>query len=859
MTAPQFTGRSRKRKTSRAVRIGDRVANFCITFGGIGTVIAVLGVFVFLLSVVLPLVKDADIEEKSTTKSAPPKGTLVAFGIDETRAALWQLDDAGNVRLIEAATGKVVDERAIVAGGVPSAVSINRATESAAYAGADGTIAFGKIGFAADFVPRASLPEDVAKLPERGIAVVGKNLIERLPENQWKSIGIAAEFGAPQKIANARITSIDHVDRSDGHAVVALTETGVVVIASTEEKKNLLTKKVTTTVTKGEVTLPARSGEAPFRVMLGGRGDAAYVLWRDGHLVRIDARDLDKTEIVEELDVCRAAGARITAVEWLNGRQTLVVGDSSGRLSGWFTTKPATAKTADGIVFVCAHTLIESGSAPTALSASTRSRLLFAGFADGAIKVYQVTSADLIGETSAQKKRIDAVAVAPKDDGIIALSAGETISWDFAPMHPEATIHSLFQKVWYEGAPEPAHVWQSSSGTDDTEPKFGLMPLIFGTFKATLYSLLFGVPIALLAAVFTSEFLHPKLRAKVKPTIELMASLPSVVLGFMAGLIIAPWIESRIASVLAGIIGMPLVFLGGAYLWQLLPGRIIRRLDSWRLIFLLPLVLLGIAFSHAVGPLFEKLLFAGDVKSWLQGRVGAATGGWFVLLLPFCATAAVFLGSRFFYPVYRAKTAGWTRGRYSTAELLIFAVGTVAILLLTYAVAAMVSALGFDPRGEVFDTYDSRNALVVGLVMGFAIIPIIYTIAEDALSSVPEHLRAASLGAGATRWQTAVRIVIPTAMSGIFSAIMVGLGRAVGETMIVLMAAGNTPVMSWNVFNGFRTLSANIATELPEAVRNSTHYRTLFLAALVLLFLTFILNTAAELVRRRFRKRAMQL
>jgi phosphate transport system permease protein len=143
--------------------------------------------------------------------------------------------------------------------------------------------------------------------------------------------------------------------------------------------------------------------------------------------------------------------------------------------------------------------------------------------------------------------------------------------------------------------------------------------------------------------------------------------------------------------------------------------------------------------------------------------------------------------------------------------------------------------------------------------MGLAVIPIIYTIADDALNTVPQHLRSASLGCGATPWQTAIRVVVPTAMSGLFSALMIGLGRAVGETMIVLMAGGNTPVMQWNVFNGFRTLSANIATELPEAVRDSTHYRTLFLAALTLFVLTFCVNTLAELVRLRFRRQAFQL
>jgi phosphate transport system permease protein len=143
--------------------------------------------------------------------------------------------------------------------------------------------------------------------------------------------------------------------------------------------------------------------------------------------------------------------------------------------------------------------------------------------------------------------------------------------------------------------------------------------------------------------------------------------------------------------------------------------------------------------------------------------------------------------------------------------------------------------------------------------MGFAVIPIIFTIADDALSTVPTHLRSASLGAGATEWQTAVRVVIPTAMSGLFSALMIGLGRAVGETMIVLMAGGNTPVTEWNIFNGFRTMAANVAVELPEAVRDSTHYRTLFLAALTLFMMTFVINTFAEIIRQRFRRRAYQL
>jgi phosphate transport system permease protein len=266
-----------------------------------------------------------------------------------------------------------------------------------------------------------------------------------------------------------------------------------------------------------------------------------------------------------------------------------------------------------------------------------------------------------------------------------------------------------------------------------------------------------------------------------------------------------------------------------------------------------------------LGPLVERRLFGGDVRAWLawepggEERFASAAGGWLLLLLPLAALAVAWANGRFVSPRLRERGADWDRRRFAATDAVRFVLCLAAGVALAAALAGLLDALGFDPRGGLVDTYVQRNALIVGFVMGFAVIPIIYTISEDALSTVPEHLRSASLGAGATQWQTAVRIVIPTAMSGLFSALMVGLGRAVGETMIVLMAAGNTPVMDWNVFEGFRTLSANIAVEMPEAVKGSTHYRTLFLAALVLFVMTFLVNTVAEAVRLRFRKRAYQL
>ncbi|MBL6987542.1 MAG: ABC transporter permease subunit, partial [Methylobacter sp.] len=162
-------------------------------------------------------------------------------------------------------------------------------------------------------------------------------------------------------------------------------------------------------------------------------------------------------------------------------------------------------------------------------------------------------------------------------------------------------------------------------------------------------------------------------------------------------------------------------------------------------------------------------------------------------------------------------------------------------------------------RDEMGIGYDQRNSLVVGIAMGFAVIPTIFSIAEDAIFSVPKHLTVGSLALGATPWQTMIRVVLLTASPGIFSAVMIGFGRAVGETMIVLMATGNTPVMDFSVFQGMRTLAANIAVEMPESEVDSTHYRILFLAALVLFMFTFVFNTLAEVIRQRLREKYSSL
>ncbi len=629
----------------------------------------------------------------------------------------------------------------------------------------------------------------------------------------------------------------------------------------------VLSLSATASATAPTVSSPAagrvsQDAKRPIRLAILENGNDLTVVWRDGRLVRYDTHDMESPRIAERVSLLGSRDAAVSAVGLLLGDATLLVGDTSGEVRAWFKHRSEYAETQDGSAMAAAHRFEGTDAPVTSIASSPRTRVFAVGYADGRVRLYQVTSgARVLEVTTEPGESVTCIDITAKNDGLVALTAKGLWHWNIDMRHPEATLRALFTPVWYESYEKPAHVWQSSSGTDDFEPKFGLWPLVFGTLKATLYSMLFGAPIALLAAIFSSEFLAPALRTRLKTIIEFMASLPSVVLGFLAALVFAPFVQDVVPATLASFVAIPGTILAGAYVWQLIPQHITLRFSHLRFVLLLGLLPFGLLIAAAAGPVVERLFFLGDIRLWLDGNQGDPFGGWFLLALPVSALAVAAAMTGWLGPWFRTMATRMNRTSLGLLDAGRFVAGAVLMIAVALGVAWILQLVGLDPRGEgrFLGTYVQRNAMIVGFVMGFAIIPIIYTIAEDALSAVPDHLRAASLGAGATPWQTAFRIVIPTAMSGLFSALMIGLGRAVGETMIVLMAAGNTPILDINIFNGFRTLSANIAVELPEAVKGSTHYRTLFLAALILFAMTFVINTVAEIVRLRFRKRSYQL
>ena len=858
-----YTGMKFSRKPAMRVLLADRWAGRIITASGIGGILAVSLVGLFLLWVALPLLLPTHVERQAVLP-APSAGTseahVLAQALDGYGSMAWSLMSDGRVVVQEMAAGRILEEVSVV-GQAPLTSNSSAGNTGVALGFTDGTVVLADFAFKLEFLTEADVPDEIKALAPGQSRPWRQGVIARTPEGQLRRQRFALEAQEPVAISDTAVVKVDVTSTGSGYVLAAVDASGTFLYRKLKVRTNMLTgqkhlSSKGSSAQLGEFGLKDPGALAGLKLNDTGReivlvsrsGRAILLVEYDGEMLLQGTSSLLEGEAVGE--------ARVTAVGYLAGNVSLAVGDSKGRIAIWFPVAGTDGKPSR---LVRAHVLEPGPAAVTALAGSGRSRMLAAGFADGTVKVYNVTAERVLGVTDSGGGSVADLAVAPREDRILV--GGETAVALLALEAPygEVSLHTLLGKVWYEGYAGPTYVWQSSSASDSFEPKMSLVPLISGTLKATFYSLLFGLPLAILAALYTSEFLPREQRGRIKPVIEIMASLPSVVLGFLAALVIAPLVEQVAVQVIAVLVLTPACVLLSAHLWQLLPRETAARLEQWRPVAVLLSMALGCAVSWQLGPIFERTLFGGDLKSWLDGQIGSGTPGWVVLLLPLAGMAVGWLNLVYGDGLIRGVGSAWTHRSVALLDLGRFLVSALATVALALFVGWLLDSVGWDPRGSVLGTYVQRNALVVGIAMGFAIIPLIYSISEDALVSVPDHLRAASMGAGATPWQTAVRVVIPPAMSGLFSAAMIGIGRAVGETMIVLMAAGNTPIMDLNIFNGFRTLSANLAVELPEAVKDSTHYRVLFLAALTLFAMTFVLNTAAEGVRLHFRSKTKRL
>lgn len=731
--------------------IKDSMARYGVVAGGMGVIVAVVMIFFYLLYVVFPLFLPAT--AKSVAVYGLPEvsaGKTLLLDMEEQNEVAARFTDMGQVVFFDVTTGKTIQQQAVE---IPAGAKIVSFSQGSPIN--EGAVVYGL---------------------SDGRAVVVKHQYEVSYPNNKRVITplLTYPLGEKALVLDDSGKPIEQISAQIGEQVSTIISSSAsqIRVTSFEKEQSLLSDEATLNRTDAQFSVPA---EGVADLMVDKEGHNLYVASANGRVAFYDINDKANPALKQAQNVLEK-GQKITSIAFLNGDLSLMIGDSSGLVSQWTIVRESTGRP----VMQKIRSFKVSDKAVLAIKGEQRRKGFLTVDAVGDIGIYHSTSEkQLINEHVSDA--VLSVALAPRANALLMQAGdGKIHFWHVDNEHPEVSFKSLWQEVWYESYPKPDYIWQSSASNNDFEPKYSLIPLVFGTMKAAFYAMLVAMPLALMSAIYTAYFMAPGMRQLVKPAIEIMGALPTVILGFLAGLWLAPYIEAHLAGLFSFIVIVPVVVMLFSFAWQFMPRDIIEKYaDGWDGALLIPVILIAGWFALSVSVPLEALFFNGSLREWFKNELGIG--------------------------------------------------------------------------------YDQRNALVVGIAMGFAVIPTIFSIAEDAIFSVPKHLTIGSLALGATPWQTMYKIVLLTASPGIFSAVMIGFGRAVGETMIVLMATGNTPVMDLSVFQGMRTLAANIAVEMPESEVDSSHYRILFLAALVLFAFTFVFNTLAEVIRQRLREKYSSL
>ncbi|MFK7864898.1 MAG: ABC transporter permease subunit [Pseudohongiellaceae bacterium] len=757
---PPERGLGSKPKTSlkvqRKVRhLYDRLARSSIAIGGVGVIATMLLIFLFLLAEVLPLFQTATISTKSTvqllSENSPPP---LHMRFNEQGSSLLVIDGEGKAVFSDLNSDESVIATTIdLAGNGPIVEFAAQPNNSGffVYSDSSGQVFLAKYRWEVLFPDGDNLPISVPHI-----------------DYPYGSVPLT-ELGAG--VGHSLAVSSD----GDDLLVTVSSSAGQLSLFSVVPSNNVLTDFIEIAqpdpleLSQRQLTMPSME-----TMFIGGDRRLLYGISNQGLATVFDLQLLlenGRSRVLAQAQLVPPE-VKLESLALMSGGLSLLVGDSLGAVSQWFVVR------SDNQVELRLIQNFAVADAPIRDIAVESRRKNFVAISDSStLSLFNITSKKGALEGEIFEEELVRTSIAPRGNSVAVSSPGGSFSiFALNNPHPEISFSALWRQIWYESYPEPDYVWQSSAASSDFEPKYSLLPLTFGTLKAAFFAMLVAAPLAICGAIYTGYFMAPILRRKVKPLIELMEALPTVVLGFLAGLWLAPFVEVYLLGVLSLIVLLPVAAVASSFIWAQLPKTIRYRVpEGWEAVLLLPVLMVSIWLCLALSAPLEGWMFGGDVRRWLSEEWGVS--------------------------------------------------------------------------------YAQRNAMIVGIVMGFAVIPTIYSIAEDAIFTVPRHLSSGSLALGATSWQSLHHVVLPTASPGIFSAVMIGLGRAVGETMIILMATGNTPIMDFNMFEGMRTLSATIAIEAPESEVGSTHYRILFLAATVLFLFTFVVNTLAEVVRQQLRQK----
>lgn len=737
---------------SAASRRIDRGMTHFIKIGGISIILAVFAIFFFILLQIVPLFQGARVSEIASYEVPP--GDYIGLGADEWTERPFLLQRDGSFVFLDLPGGGAPEiiRPAYPAGKTITAIHYRPKAGMAVAGTSTGEFAFVRVSYQPEYVGEQRAIK--ATVDIENFFPVGKS--------GYPVIDLHLAAAGNERM----VAVIQNVDgRREVHAANLTQRRSLMGGGTLRYDKN----HDLTALYDGEPTAVLVNSRCDSVIVITGSNTVHYLFReRDGFTARQSFQPFN--------------GRAIVSADFLFGDDSIVFSGAGGEnvVYSLFVPGESTQR-----LFGRTKSFPPLPGAAAAFATSLRNKAyLIAG--DGFASLRYSTTETIRWE-DALTYRVARAGLSGKYDRTLLLDDRDKLHiLALNDPHPEASFKAFFGKLWYESANAPKYEWQSTGGTDDFESKLSMVPLIIGTLKGTLYAMIFSVPIALLAALYTSQFAAPGLKRYVKPVMEIMASLPSVILGFLAALWLAPLLETRVPSILLVLVIVPLTAMLFGSFWGALPFKYRRRIpDGGEVFAVIPLIITGGLAGWQLGPWLEHVLFVARDPS----------------------TGAAIVDFRMWWP----------------------------------------QAMGLP--------FEQRNSLVVGFMMGFAVIPIIFTITEDALSNVPPSFRSSSLALGASRWQTAIRVILPTASAGIFSAIMIGFGRAVGETMIVLMATGNTPIMDFNIFSGMRTLSANIAVELPEAPHHGTLYRALFLGSMLLFLMTFIVNTFAELLRHHLREK----
>lgn len=555
LTGPAFKKRIQRRN------IKNKLVKWGVSIGGIGVIFAVLMIMFFLLYVVIPLFVPASVEQhqRYDLPGGNAEKTLY-YGVDEYKSSAMRMTESGKLIGFDLADGSIqlTKELPLQGQNITSFTVVNELQSLVAFGLSGGGVLLAKYDYQITYPNNERLVSPEMTYP------YGKEILD---------IGDSA-------IQFLAIKSLD----SELRMAYQAKGSNRVVIKSFSKTESMFSDSITL---EEDSSVDFESNMNLKWLMLDAHGRNLYVISKDGTTDYYDLSDVEAPRLLQHVGLMES-GEQPTVIRFLLGDYSLMIGTDKGNVHQWFPVRD------DDNIFSLQHirSFEVSDSAIQSIGIEKGRKGFAVTDAAGQFKLYNSTAERHISTQQVSQGAAGRVVMTPRSDGaLVETQEGELVQYNIDNDHPDVSFSSLWSKVWYEGYSEPTYTWQSSSASADFEPKFSLMPLTFGTIKAAFYAMLFAVPIAILAAVFTAFFMDKQTRQWIKPTIEMIEALPTVILGFLAGLWLAPHMEQNLPGFFALLIVVPVGVIVFGYGWTRLPKAIRNRVPlGKRALLMIPVV-----------------------------------------------------------------------------------------------------------------------------------------------------------------------------------------------------------------------------------------------------------------------------